>query len=75
MKANFVFMELRKNLFLFQFGSEADREKVVKVGPWAFDKSLLVLMELGSVQPSQIEFSRVPFGIRIYDLPIDMQTK
>lgn len=75
LKGSFVFTELRKNLFLFQFGSEADRDKVIKGGPWAFDKSLLALMEPSSVQPSQIVFDEVPFWIRIYDLPINMQTK
>lgn len=41
----FVFRELRQNLFLFQSGSEEDKEKVIKGSPWAFDRALFALMK------------------------------
>lgn len=40
---------LRNNIFLFKFGLEADKQKVMVGGPWQLDKALNVpnnLMEL-----------------------------
>lgn len=74
LKNGFVFSELRHSLFIFKFITEEDKAKVIKGGPWSFDKALLALKDPGLEQPSQIMFDRVPFWIRIYDIPLGAMT-
>lgn len=35
--------ELGDNIFIFQFGCEADKRKVLAGGPWYFDNALIVM--------------------------------
>ncbi|KAL8161429.1 hypothetical protein V2J09_012918 [Rumex salicifolius] len=45
---------------------------VLKGAPWLFDKSLLVLKELGDEQPFKMTFDKAKLWVRIYDLPMSM---
>ncbi|KAL2892746.1 hypothetical protein RDABS01_008655 [Bienertia sinuspersici] len=58
------------NLFVFQFSSVSDKEKVVQGRPWFFDNQLLLLKETkGDDQISEVRFNESPCWIRVYELP------
>ncbi|XP_057793093.1 uncharacterized protein LOC131009698 [Salvia miltiorrhiza] len=63
--------EIQTNLFSFQFNSSRDVERVKAGQPWHFNKDVLVLQPVQpKIQPSAMQFTSVPFWIRIYDLPM-----
>lgn len=65
-----------KNIFLFQFDSRDDRERISRNGPWFFDKSLLVLEAPKINQRSfDMEFKQVDFWLRIINLPIGLKNE
>ncbi|OMO59259.1 hypothetical protein COLO4_34268 [Corchorus olitorius] len=64
---------MEENLFLFKFQSEGDRDRVIDGCPWNFDNSLLLFAGYnGGLRPNQYVFTKGPFWIRIYDLPMGM---
>lgn len=67
--------ELSKNLYLFVFSTKRDLESVLKMGPWSFDRSILVLKRIsGTEQPSEMAMDSVSFWTRVYDLPLVLRT-
>ncbi|KAL8484903.1 hypothetical protein ACS0TY_027267 [Phlomoides rotata] len=72
----FTAREIDKNLFLFQFNSEADMRTVLNREPWLFEKNVVILKELGSgEQPSSIALCMTPLWVRVYDLPMVARNK
>ncbi|XP_050222203.1 uncharacterized protein LOC126672298 [Mercurialis annua] len=64
------------NVFVFQFYNMRDKERVIKGSPWTFDNSLLVLKDVDMEEsPDNIVFDKVPFWIRILNVPIGRMTK
>ncbi|KAL9453545.1 hypothetical protein AB3S75_009200 [Citrus x aurantiifolia] len=62
---------LGNNIFLFKFGLETDKKKVMAGGPWHFDRSLIVLKEpsgIGNIRKE--EFTHAAFWVQIHNLPI-----
>lgn len=63
--------DMGANLISFQFHSRRDLERVLAMEPWHFNKHVLVLNTISSnTQPSQMQFNKTPFWIRVYDVPI-----
>ncbi|KAL2941778.1 hypothetical protein RDABS01_030128 [Bienertia sinuspersici] len=61
---------VKSNLFMFQFLSMVDKNRVVAGCPWFFDNQLLLLKEIsGDDQISEVYFKSTPCWIRIYDVP------
>ncbi|XP_050229355.1 uncharacterized protein LOC126678502 [Mercurialis annua] len=59
------------NLFIFHFGSEADRRRVLMGGPWNYQEYLLVLeAPTGIGDITEAKFNLVPFWIQIHQLPL-----
>ncbi|KAL8523785.1 hypothetical protein ACS0TY_013669 [Phlomoides rotata] len=72
----FTAREINKNLFLFQFNSEADMRAVLNREPWLFEKNVVILKELGSgEQPSSIALCMTPLWVCVYDLPMVARNK
>jgi len=70
-----VVNDLARNLFSFQFFSQADKDAVLNDGRWAFDGNLLLLQQMdGNKQPSEIEFSVARFWVKVCDLPMKKKT-
>ena len=68
--------ELGENIFIFQFGSEADKRKVFTGGPWHFDKALIVLTELAGIgEITKQAFTHVSFWVQILNVPIMCMNK
>lgn len=59
------------NRFLFTFYNRIDKEQVLERRPWTFEKHVLLLQEINSMdQPSKITLKTTVFWLRMYDLPI-----
>lgn len=56
---------------MFMFNAKRDKEKVSKLGPWLFDKSLLAL-EVPKVHSrlSHLQFNKTAFWVRLMDIPL-----
>lgn len=39
-----TFMEMAEGVFLVKFGSTEDRDRILGLAPWLFDKHILLLM-------------------------------
>ncbi|BFG20610.1 hypothetical protein CerSpe_068840 [Prunus speciosa] len=70
-----VVKDLGENLFLFIFATEGDRWKVLRSGPWNFDKAL-VLLEVPDdrVAPSKMHLKYADFWIQIHNVPLCCMT-
>ncbi|XP_024041282.1 uncharacterized protein LOC112098886 [Citrus clementina] len=67
---------LGDNVFMFKFGSEADKRSIIAGGPWHFDRALMVLTEpvgIGAVKKQ--DFRHLSFWVQIHDVPIMCMTK
>lgn len=63
--------ELGENIFIFQFGSKAEKRKVFAGGPWHFDKVLIVLTEPAGIgELKRQDFIHVSFWVQILNVPI-----
>lgn len=59
------------NLFLFNLRSEEELARVLRQGPWLFDKFLLVLSKpIPMVKPTAMEFKFSSFWVHFYELPM-----
>lgn len=59
------------NVFLFKFANAVDRKRILKGGPWHFDRALLVLAEpsgIGDIQKQS--FTHTSFWVQIHNIPI-----
>ncbi|XP_021722367.1 uncharacterized protein LOC110689843 [Chenopodium quinoa] len=61
---------IETNLFVFQFFSIEDKERILEGCPWSFDNQILCLKEIHpDEQPSDIQFTHTPFWVRLLDVP------
>lgn len=68
--------EVGRNLFTFRFFDERDRSWVLKQGPWNFDRFLIAIQIFDPQEnPSEVSLERVPFWIRVHDLPLALRTE
>ena len=75
-KANFEVSDLGENRALFLFQTMDDLDRVLQLGPWSYDKYLIILQKLqagNSTQKACLE--RVSFWVQIHGLPTMTQTK
>jgi hypothetical protein len=65
------FTVLGENLFLLEFQYECDKIRVLEGRPWIFEKNLFVIEEFDGLSSlSDIDFDKVVFWVRIYNLPL-----
>lgn len=65
--------KLGTNLFLFSLRSEEELARVMRQGPWLFDKFLLVLSKpIPMVKPTTMEFKYATFWVHFCELPMDL---
>lgn len=68
--------EVESGLFLFQFYHQFDIQRILKQGPWSFDKHLLILSVLPEgVVPQEVLLYTVPFWGQVHDLPIGFMSE
>ncbi|KAL6289593.1 hypothetical protein ACE6H2_007103 [Prunus campanulata] len=62
---------LGENLFLFIFATEVDCKRVLRNGPWNFDKALVLLEEPNcNIAPSRMVFKFAEFWVQIHNVPL-----
>lgn len=62
---------LGENVFIFKFGSNEDKRRILAGGPWHFDRALIVLIEpsgIGDVKKQ--DFSHASFWVQLHKVPI-----
>ncbi|CAN1786378.1 hypothetical protein LINPERHAP1_LOCUS17213 [Linum perenne] len=62
--------DLGDNLLLFCFYHEIDLRRMMELGPWHFDSSLIVMKELQPTEnPRSVELLEADFWVQVYNLP------
>ncbi|MCH84643.1 DUF4283 domain protein [Trifolium medium] len=57
-------------VFVFQFHHHLDVQRVLKGGPWFFNKHMLILGSMAEAeQPEQVALYSVPFWVQVHNLP------
>ncbi|XP_050222915.1 uncharacterized protein LOC126673007 [Mercurialis annua] len=70
-KAPWTVETVGDNIFVFHFGAQEDRRRVIAGGPWKFQELLIVLeIPEGLGDHSNMKFDKVPFWIQIHNLPL-----
>ncbi|XP_074265111.1 uncharacterized protein LOC141587534 [Silene latifolia] len=68
-------IDAKEKTFVFRFGSERDKARVLEGQPWHFDKFVWCFNELNPTSKiTDVPLSRFPIWARIYDLPISGRT-
>jgi hypothetical protein len=59
------------NLFVAEFGSEVDMERVLAGTPWLAGKHAVILKEYDEkLKPTEIRFDRMDIWVRLLNLPL-----
>ncbi|XP_075663231.1 uncharacterized protein LOC142632775 [Castanea sativa] len=75
-KDNFEVYDMGDSKAIFHFSHKEDLNKVLLLGPWSFDKYLLILHKLEAGEAAtKVEFNRATFWVQIHGLPTMCQTK
>ena len=73
---SFEVHDMGENKVLFHFGLKEDLDRVLLLGPWSFDKYLLILHKLNEGEAmTKVKFDRTSFWVQIHGLPTMCQTK
>lgn len=73
---NFEVYDMGENMALFHFSLKEDLDKVLLLGPWSFDKYLLILHKLEEGEAvTKVRFDKASFWVQIHGLPTMFQTK
>ncbi|GKB50585.1 F-box domain containing protein, partial [Tanacetum coccineum] len=68
--------ELEGGLFLAIFDHLVDMRRVLDDGPWSVERDLVMLKPLDDEeQPSNVDLSKIPFWIRLLNLPFSRRTE
>jgi hypothetical protein len=71
-----TFKTLGTNLFLIDFEDECDKIRVMEGRPWTFDGNLVSLADFDGIKPvAELEFEKVAFWVRMYNLPLACMSK
>jgi len=67
---SFEVHDLGENKVLFHFSLKEDLNKVLLLGPWSFDKYLLILHKLNEGEAvTKVKFDRATFWVQIHGFP------
>lgn len=70
------FQDLNAALMLVEFEDIRDKCRVVRDGPWSFDKQLVLIKEVNGNQPiHRIQLTEALFWIRMHDLPLSARNE
>lgn len=68
--------QLGKNVFLFSFKNEQDKNRVWRKRPWSMNGAHMLLREWNPyLNLAEIDFSMSSFWVQIHELPIRFMTK
>lgn len=59
---------IEPGLFTFQFYHQVDVQRVLRGGPWSFDKHLMILSAMNNdIRPNQLPLFMVPFWVQAHN--------
>ncbi|TXG64850.1 hypothetical protein EZV62_011844 [Acer yangbiense] len=62
---------IKGNIFAFYFTNDEDRMRVLRGGPWSFDRAIIIFDEpTGTRDISNLRFNYVDFWVQIHNLPL-----
>ena len=68
--------DINPNLFLFKFFHELDMERVIKGGPWTFDRHLFLMKPLTTAdEPTTVKLNHTELWVQVFDMPIGLQSE
>ena len=68
--------KIEDELFMVEFGDAKDKQRVMEMCPWNFEKQLVILQEFEvELVPKDIVMKWSPFWVQIFDLPLKSRTK
>ncbi|MCI04629.1 DUF4283 domain protein [Trifolium medium] len=68
--------EVKAGIFMFRFFHHLDVQKVLKGGPWFFNKHMLILGPMGrGEEPEHVPLYTVPFWVQVHNLPAGYMSK
>jgi hypothetical protein len=71
-----TFKNLGENLLLVDFENKWDKSRIMEGRPWTFDGHLLSLADFDGITPvDEMEFEKVAFWVRMYNLPLACVSK
>lgn len=63
-RGKFEVYDMGDNKVLFQFGLKEDLDEVLLLGPWSFDKYLMILHKLGTEEAvTKVQFNKASFWV------------
>ena len=66
-----TFKVLGENLFIVEFENERDKKRVLKGRPWVFEGALFLVEDYDDrTTPTNINFDKASFWIRMFQLPL-----
>jgi hypothetical protein len=64
------------NLFIAEFGSKQDKDRVLDGSPWTVGKRAVLIQEFdASIRPTDILFDQMSIWVRIYNLPFGLMNR
>ena len=68
--------DVEEDLFLVEFGDKRDKQKVLDMSPWSYEKNLVLLQDFdGDAVPKDINLIWSPFWVQIFNLPLKSRTR
>ncbi|XP_022132681.1 uncharacterized protein LOC111005481 [Momordica charantia] len=64
------------NIFLFNFNRSSDRNRILRMGPWTFDRALIIIDNPVSLtKPLDMDFRNVSLWVHFFDLSLACMNK
>jgi hypothetical protein len=71
-----AFRSVGANMFVAEFATARDRERVWEGSPWHVSNNAVILSEYEEcVKPSELKFDRLSIWVRVLDLPFNLREK
>ncbi|KAI4970714.1 hypothetical protein ZWY2020_001628 [Hordeum vulgare] len=69
-----VFRSVGENMFVAEFASQRDRDRVWEGAPWHVSKNAVVLAEFDECMcPSELSFDKIHMWVRVVNLPFNLR--
>lgn len=65
------YVEIGKEMMMAEFDNQHDKQRIMRDGPWNFNKSLILMKYFdGTQQVKSIDMTKAFFWVRVHNLPL-----